>query len=105
MAIIRRSQMIRRPVEEVFRTIIEVDQFPRWNPTTPGARKLTPGEISEGTQFELEIRGFGKVLQELREFEPNRRVSSYPRSNSSRAAIALSCPHTAMERNSITNWK
>jgi len=78
MAIVKRTQVIHKPVEEVFRTVVDVANFPKWNPTTPGARKLTSGEIGEGTRFELEIRGFGKVLQELREFECNKQVRLVP---------------------------
>jgi uncharacterized protein YndB with AHSA1/START domain len=78
MAIVKLSQVIHKPVEEVFRTVVDVASFPKWNPTTPGARKLTSGEVGEGTRFELEIRGFGKVLQELREFERNKRVRLVP---------------------------
>jgi uncharacterized protein YndB with AHSA1/START domain len=78
MAIVKLSQVIHKPIEEVFRTVIDVANFPKWNPTTPGARKLTSGEVGEGTRFELEIRGFGKVLQELREFERNKRVRLVP---------------------------
>ena len=74
MAIEKLTQVIDRPIGEVFSTIIDVANFPRWNPTTPNARKLTPGGIGEGTQFELEIKGLGKVLQELREFRPNKQV-------------------------------
>ena len=69
MAVIKRIQVIDKPVEQVFETVVNVAHFPKWNPTTPSARKLSPGEIGEGTRFELEIRGFGKVPQELREFE------------------------------------
>ena len=78
MAIITRTQMIKKPVEQVFETVVDLGNFPRWNPTTPSARKLSPGEIGEGTQFELELRGFGKVTQELREFERNKRVRLVP---------------------------
>ena len=78
MAIITRTQMINKPVEQVFETVVNLANFPRWNPTTPRARKLSPGEIGEGTRFELEIRGFGKVPQELREFERNKRVRIVP---------------------------
>jgi len=74
MAIQKLTQVIDRPIGEVFSTIIDVANFPRWNPTTPSARKLTPGETGEGTQFELEIKGIGKALQELREFTPNKQV-------------------------------
>ena len=74
MAIKKLTQVIDRTIGEVFSTIIDVANFPRWNPTTPNARKLTPGGTGEGTQFELEIKGLGKVLQELREFRPNKQV-------------------------------
>jgi uncharacterized protein YndB with AHSA1/START domain len=79
MAIVKLTQFIRRPVEDVFRMVIDVANFPRWNPTTPSARKLTTGATGEGTQFELEIKGFGKVVQELREFRPNQQVRLVPR--------------------------
>jgi len=74
MAIQKLTQVIDRPVGEVFSTIIDVANFPLWNPSTPNARKLTPGGMGEGTQFELEIKALGKVLQELREFRPNKQV-------------------------------
>ena len=78
MALVKRIQVINKPVEEVFQTVVDVANFPKWNPTTPSARKLSAGEIGDGTRFELEIRGFGKVEQQLREFEPNRRVRIVP---------------------------
>ncbi len=78
MAVVKRTQVINRPVEEVFQAVVDVANFPKWNPTTPSARKLTAGETGNGTRFELEIRGFGKVAQELREFERNRRVRLVP---------------------------
>jgi len=78
VAIRKLTQVIRKPVEEVFGTVIDVANFPRWNPTTPSARKLTAGATGEGTQFELEIKGFGKVLQELQEFRPNQQVRIVP---------------------------
>ena len=78
MAVRKLTQFIRKPVEEVFATVIDVANFPRWNPTTPSARKLTEGATGEGTQFELKIKGFGKVLQELQEFKPNQQVRIVP---------------------------
>ena len=78
MAVIKRIQVIDKPVEQVFETVVNVANFPKWNPTTPSARKLSPGEIGEGSRFEVEIRGFGKVPQELREFEKNKRVRLVP---------------------------
>jgi uncharacterized protein YndB with AHSA1/START domain len=78
MPLIRLTQVIRRPVGDVFAAVVDVEQFPRWNPTTKTARKLSAGEAGNGTRFELEITGFGKTIQELQEFEPNRRVRLVP---------------------------
>src|SRR5216684_429538 len=78
MAFLKLTQVIHKPVEEVFHTVIDVANFPKWNPTTPGARKLKPGETGEGTQFEMEIKGFGKTLQSLEEFKLNKQVRLVP---------------------------
>ena len=78
MAVVKRTQVINKPVDVVFQTVVDVASFPNWNPSTPSARKLSNGEIGNGTRFELEIRGLGKVLQELREFETNKRVRLVP---------------------------
>ena len=78
MAILKLTQVIHKPVEEVFHTVIDVANFPKWNLTTPGARKLKPGETGEGTQFEMEIKGFGKTLQSLEEFKLNKQVRLVP---------------------------
>jgi len=78
MPVLKLTQIIERPVEDVFAAIIDVASFPKWNPTTKSARRLSSGETGNGTRFELEIAGFGKVEQILGEFEPNRRVTLVP---------------------------
>ena len=78
MAVVKRTQVINKPVDVVFQTVVNVANFPNWNPTTPSARKLSNGEIGNGTRFELEIRGFGKVQHELREFDRNKQVRPVP---------------------------
>ena len=78
MAIVKRTQVINKPVDVVFQTVVDVANFPKWNPTTPSARQLSAGEIGNGTRFELEIRGFGKVMQELQEFARNKQVRLVP---------------------------
>ena len=78
MAVLSLSQVIDRPVTDVFGAIVDIESFPRWNPTTKSARKLSPGEIGEGARFELSIRGFGRTVQELRAFERDRRVTLVP---------------------------
>jgi hypothetical protein len=54
------SQTVGRPVDEVFATAVHPDEFPEWSPHDPWAKQLTPGEIGEGTRFEMGIKGFGK---------------------------------------------
>jgi hypothetical protein len=46
----RMSQTIRRPIDEVFGTATRLDEFPRRSPRNPWAKKLTPGEVGEGTR-------------------------------------------------------
>ncbi len=78
MAIFKLTQIIKKPVEEVFDTVVHIENFPKWSPRNPSARKLSEGEIGEGTRFELEIKGFGMVSQELQEFKRNRQVRVVP---------------------------
>ena len=78
MAVVKRTQVINKPVDVVFQTVVDVANFRNWNPTTPSARKLSNGEIGNGKRFELEIRGFGKVQQELHEFDRNKQVRPVP---------------------------
>lgn len=72
------TQVIDRPVEEVFNTVIHLEQSPKWSPQNPSARRVGGGEIGEGSRFEMEIKGFGLVPQTLEEFERNRRVRVVP---------------------------
>jgi len=78
MAVVKHTQVINQPVNVVFQTVVDVASFPNWNPTTPSARKLSNGEIGNGTRFELEVRPFGKVQHELREFDRNKQVRLVP---------------------------
>jgi uncharacterized protein YndB with AHSA1/START domain len=78
MAILTRSQVIRRPVETVFATVTDGGTFAQWNPTIRSSRRLDDGPVGDGSKFEWDLRGFGKVVQELQEFEPNRAVRIVP---------------------------
>jgi uncharacterized protein YndB with AHSA1/START domain len=78
MATLRLTQVIDRSPADVFATIVDLESFPLWNPTTKRARKVSDGEAGEGTMFELAIRGFGTTIQELRGFERDRRVTLVP---------------------------
>ena len=74
MAIIRRTQVIARPVATVFDVVIDGGRWSEWNPTVRASRRLDDGPIGEGTRFEWDLRGVGKVIQELQEFDPPRQV-------------------------------
>src|SRR5207248_784946 len=69
VAVLTRSQVIGRPIGEVFDTIVDGGNFAAWNPTIRSSRRLDTGEVGEGTRFEWDLRGFGKVVQELQEFQ------------------------------------
>src|SRR6266849_8105937 len=67
------TQVIGCPVGEAFATVIHVERFPEWSPRNHrSARRLSDGKISGGARFEIEIKGFGKVIQTLEEFGPDR---------------------------------
>lgn len=73
-----RTQLIARPVEDVFKLVVALDGYAAWNPTIASARKLSEGPVGEGSRFEFEIKGMGKTVQELHEFALNRRVRLVP---------------------------
>jgi len=76
--VLTRTQVIDQPVHRVFGTVVDGANYARWNPTVRSSRKLDESEVGDGTQFEWELRGFGKVVQELQEFEPEARVRIVP---------------------------
>jgi uncharacterized protein YndB with AHSA1/START domain len=76
--IYKKTQVIKAPVERVFKAVIEIENFPKWNPTTAVTRKVSSGETRLGSEFEMKIRGFGMVKQTLDEFETNKRVMIVP---------------------------
>ncbi len=78
MPVLKLTQTINCPLDQAFAAVIDVENFPKWNPTTKSARKLSLGAIGEGSEFELEIKGFGKVRQTWHEFEKNKRAFLVP---------------------------
>jgi uncharacterized protein YndB with AHSA1/START domain len=78
MAIVTRSQTIRAPIQAVFEAIVDGGRFAEWNPTIRSSRNLDGRPPGNGTRFEWDLRGFGKVIQELQEFESPRRVRIVP---------------------------
>jgi hypothetical protein len=78
MALIKRTQVISSPVDEVFATVIDAGNYASWNPTIKASRRMDAGEIGQGSRFEWKLRGFGTVIQELQEFQRNERVRIVP---------------------------
>jgi uncharacterized protein YndB with AHSA1/START domain len=74
MALITRTQIIKKPVDEVFAVVVDGASWADWNPTVRASRRLDTGPIGNGARFEWDLRGVGKVVQEFQEFEPNTRV-------------------------------
>jgi hypothetical protein len=52
VALLTHTQVIKRPVEEVFATVIDAGNFASWNPTIKSSRSLDEGEIGNGSRFE-----------------------------------------------------
>ena len=78
MALITYSQIINARIDHTFATIVDGGNFAAWNPTIRSSRRLDSGEVGNGTRFEWDLRGFGKVVQELQEFFPPTRVRIVP---------------------------
>src|SRR6516162_1375035 len=74
MALITRTQFIKKPVDEVFAVVADGASWADWNPTVRASRRLDAGPIGDGTRFEWQLSGVGKVVQEFQEFEPNKQV-------------------------------
>jgi hypothetical protein len=43
MAVVKRTQVINKPVDVVFETVVDVANFLNWNPAARSARKLSNG--------------------------------------------------------------
>src|SRR5262245_41313466 len=78
MPLIKLSQVIDRSVADVFAVIADVANLATWNPTIKSARRLSGGPVGEGTRFEMEIAGFGKVPHTLEEFQRDARARYVP---------------------------
>ena len=71
MAVITRTQVINKPVEEVFDLLADLGSWAKWNPTIRSSRWVDDQPHGNGARFEWGLRGLGKVVQELGEFKPH----------------------------------
>jgi uncharacterized protein YndB with AHSA1/START domain len=79
VAVITRTQVINKPVDQVFGVVADAGNFADWNPTIRSSSSLDDQPSGNGSRFEWDLRGFGKVVQELQEFERDVRVRIVPR--------------------------
>ena len=78
MPIIHATQVIERPIDEVFATVADAANFHTWNPTITSARRLSDAGMTLGAKFEWKLRGFGTVVQQFGEFERNKCIRIVP---------------------------
>ena len=78
MPVITRTQIVARPVDDVFAVVVDGGNYSTWNPTVSTSRRLDSGPIVGGSRFEWKLKGFGTVVQELQDFEPSRQVRIVP---------------------------
>ena len=71
MAVITRTQVIHKPVDEVFDVLADLGSYAKWNPTIRSSRWVDDQPHGNGARFEWGLRGLGKVVQELGEFKPH----------------------------------
>ena len=75
---VRVSVFIKRPIEEVFEFVSDLENDPKYRPAHLEAKKTTTGPIEVGTSFRQVMRAMGRqdsVDFEITQYEPNRRVA------------------------------
>ena len=77
MAKFEMSEVINRPVEEVFRHVTDLDSYPKWHSSIVDTRRITDGPIGVGSKWTEVFRIMGiraQTILEITEYEPNSRV-------------------------------
>jgi uncharacterized protein YndB with AHSA1/START domain len=76
MADIEIKTDINKPVEEVFKFVADIPNYPKWAPASSSMfieNKVSPGPIGEGTTFEDKLH-YGRVTGRVIEFKPYERI-------------------------------
>jgi len=72
------STTIKRPVEDVFAVLSNVENNPKWSSVALEAEQTSPGPIGVGTTARFVGKFLGRRIEsesEVTEFEPNRKYS------------------------------
>ena len=83
MARAETSTTIKRPVEDVFSVISDIENNPKWASGVLEAQQTSPGPVGVGTTARTVSRFLGRRLEnemEISEYEPSRRFSWVSRS-------------------------
>ena len=75
---LERSLTIRRPVEEVFAFVTNVENSPRWQAWAVDARVVSEGPLGVGTRYEYVARFLGRKIEsqsEVTAYEPDKRYA------------------------------
>lgn len=77
MADIEIKTEVKRPVEEVFKLVADIQNYAKWvSPKSPmfiENKVSPPGPVGVGTTFEDRLR-FGKAVGKVIEFKPSKRI-------------------------------
>jgi uncharacterized membrane protein len=77
------STTIKRPVEDVFAVMSNVENNPKWSSVALEAEQTSPGPIGVGTTARFVGKVLGRRIEsdfEVTEFEPNRKFASLSKS-------------------------
>ena len=105
MAILKLTQVIDRPAERVFATIVDAGHFVDWNPTIKGSRQLTSGPPGEGSRFEWDLAGLARSSRSCRSLSQTGASALSRTSGRWPAAIGSHSRLMALGRESITSWR
>lgn len=78
MARVEISSMIKRPVEDVFAVLSNVENNPKWSSAALEAKQTSPGPIGVGTTARFVGKFLGRRIESdsvITEFEANRKFS------------------------------
>jgi len=77
MTVLQETADVARPVEEVFAYVSDFTTTQEWDATAITARKVTPGKISEGTEFDVVCAlpvGSINLRYKIEQLEHNKRI-------------------------------
>ena len=77
MTVLRETADVARPIDEAFAYVSDFTTTQEWDATAISARKLTPGKIAEGTEFEVVCAlpvGSINISYKIEALEHNKRV-------------------------------